>query len=141
MTFTLYPQLAADTIRLGDLPVCRVLLMNNRHFPWLVLAPRREGARELFDLGAADYAGVMEEVRHAAQQLAAITGAHKMNVAALGNIVPQLHIHVIARFIHDAAWPQPVWGTAAAPYPPEDIPHKLAAEIARRLTLVNITKM
>lgn len=139
MAFTLHPKLAADCIPLGDLPICRVLLMNNRHFPWLVLVPQREGARELFDLTEADYAGVMEEIRQATQALAEITRAHKMNVAALGNIVPQLHIHIIARFPQDAAWPQPVWGAASAPYP-DGVP-KLAADIAHRLKLVNITKL
>jgi diadenosine tetraphosphate (Ap4A) HIT family hydrolase len=116
--FAIHPQLASDSIPIGDLPVCRVLLMNNRHFPWLILVPRREGLRELFDLQPEDYKAVMGEVRHSAERFARLTSAHKMNVAALGNMVPQLHIHIIARKTDDASWPQPVWnaGVKAEPY-------------------------
>lgn len=135
--FALHPQLTADTIPVGDLPVCRVLLMNNRHFPWLVLVPRREGLRELFDLKPDDYHSVMAEVRDTTKQFAALTAAHKMNVAALGNLVPQLHIHIIARRLDDAAWPQPVWSTTAEPYPADNVP-PLVESIKQRL---NITKM
>lgn len=122
-SFSLHPKLSVDTIAIGDLPLCRVLLMNNAQFPWLVLVPRREGLRELFDLSAVDYPQVMNEVRDTARQFAALTGAHKMNVAALGNQVPQLHIHIIARFEGDAAWPQPVWNAAEKPasYTPENL--------------------
>lgn len=140
MTFALHPQLAADCIPVGDLPVCRVLLMNNRQFPWLVLVPRREGLRDIFELTPEDYAIVSEEIRQVAEKLATLTSAHKMNIAALGNLVPQLHIHVIARFTHDVAWPQPVWGAAVAPYPPDTV-GPLVAEIAHHLNLINITKM
>lgn len=117
MPFTLHPQLEKDTFPVGDLGVCRVLLMNDWRFPWLILVPRRKNARELFDLSAEDYAAVMAEVRDATQRFAALTKARKMNVAALGNMVPQLHIHIIARFENDAAWPAPVWNSGAAePY-------------------------
>lgn len=118
MTFTLHPQLAKDCIEIGDLPLCRVLLMNDRRFPWLILVPRRENLRELFNLAPDDYQTVMAEVRQVAEQFAKRQHAHKINVAALGNMVPQLHIHIIARFENDAAWPAPVWSakTAAAPY-------------------------
>ena len=123
MTFSLHPQLAKDNVHIGNLALCRVLLMNNRHFPWLILVPMRENLRELFDLTADDYAKTMEEIRHTAQRFAALTGAHKMNIAALGNMVPQLHIHLITRFTHDAAWPNPVWnaGVAPEPYDPEEL--------------------
>ena len=132
-TLTLHPQLAADTIHIKDLTLCRVLLMNNRHFPWLILVPMREGLRELFDLAEDDYHTSMSEVRQVSQQFAKLTNAHKMNVAALGNSVPQLHIHIIARYMHDAAWPQPVWNSAlkAEPY--------TASE--QVLWIENITKM
>lgn len=140
MTFTLHPQLAADTFPLGDLPVCRVLLMNNKNFPWVILVPRRDGACELFDLSEEDYAAVMQEIRETAQHLSQITNADKMNVAALGNMVPQLHIHIIARFKNDVAWPAPVWGAASMPYP-NNVPPQLAADIAHQLALDNITKM
>ena len=113
MSFSLHPQLAADTITICALKLCRVLLMNNILFPWLILVPMRDGLRELFDLTPEDYQAAMSEVRHVSQVFARITNADKMNVAALGNMVPQLHIHIIARFMNDAAWPQPVWGHAA----------------------------
>jgi diadenosine tetraphosphate (Ap4A) HIT family hydrolase len=109
MPFTLHPQLDEDTLTAGDLPLCRVLLMNNATFPWIILVPRCENARELFDLESADYATTMDEVRFAAKGFSLLTSAHKMNIAALGNKVPQLHIHIIARFEDDAAWPHPVW--------------------------------
>lgn len=113
--FTLHPQLAADTLPVGDLPLCRLLLMNNTNFPWLILVPKRANLRELFDLDANEYDELMQEIRMVAEKFSAHTQAHKMNIAALGNIVPQLHIHIIARFENDAAWPNPVWGYKSAP--------------------------
>ncbi len=119
--FTLHPQLVKDTVPVEDLSICRVLLMNNRHFPWLVLVPMRDGLRELFDLQPDDYRAVMEEVRTTSELLAVLTQAYKMNVAALGNAVPQLHIHIIARFPRDIGWPNPVWGSAAEPYAEQEL--------------------
>ncbi len=121
MTFTLHPQLAADTLHIADLAACRVLLMNNSNFPWLILVPMRENLREIFDLGADDYRLVMDEVKNIAEKFAAFTKADKINVAALGNMVPQLHIHIIARYANDAAWPNPVWnsGVTGKPYDPQ----------------------
>ncbi len=113
MTFTLHPTLAADTIPICDLPLCRLLLMNNANFPWLIMVPRRDGLRELFDLTPADYTVAMQEIRHVCEKFAAYSKAHKLNIAALGNIVPQLHIHIIARFPTDPAWPNPVWNSPA----------------------------
>jgi len=130
VSFALHPQLAADTAHIADLPLCRVLLMNNRHFPWLVLVPMRDNARELFDLSPADYAAVTDEIRHVAQAFSKLTGAYKINVAALGNMVPQLHIHIIARFPHDNAWPKPVWNTGIAPEP---YPVDMLAEIIEKI--------
>jgi diadenosine tetraphosphate (Ap4A) HIT family hydrolase len=120
--FTLHPQLAADCLPVGDFALCRVLLMNNRNFPWLVLVPKREGLRELFDLSSEDYAQTMTEIRRIAETFRVLTNADKMNIAALGNIVPQLHIHVIARYENDDAWPNPVWnsGVAASAYSAEE---------------------
>ncbi|MDX2073969.1 MAG: HIT family protein [Alphaproteobacteria bacterium] len=114
--FSLHPQLEADTQPLGDLPHCRVLLMNHADFPWLILVPRGEAVaqnyyRELFDLPPEKYAQAMEEVRMVAGKFKAHTQADKMNIAALGNQVPQLHIHIIARFTQDKAWPNPVWNS------------------------------
>lgn len=110
--FELHPTLAADTIELARWPLCRVLLMNDSTYPWLILVPQRPSISEVHELDPADRAALVEEITAASERLAAATEAHKINVAALGNVVPQLHIHVIARFRHDAAWPRPVWGVA-----------------------------
>jgi len=126
--FELHPQLAADTIELARWPLCRVLLMNDRTYPWLILVPQLPGLREIFDLDANDRGRLMEETAHAARLLAELTQADKTNVAALGNMVPQLHIHVIARFATDPAWPGPVWGKVPAEaYDPVSLNHTLAA--------------
>lgn len=115
--FTLHPQLAADTVEVGDLPICKVLL--NKQYsqhPWLILVPKRTGCRDITDVPPADYLPMMDEVRHAHDVLKSFVKADKMNIGALGNLVPQLHIHVIARHKTDPAWPAPVWGTPAQPY-------------------------
>jgi len=117
MSFALDERLARDTLVVGDLPLCRMLLMNDSRWPWLVLVPRREGAVELADLDGGDCALLIEETARAAAFLKAHTGALKINLGALGNIVRQLHLHVVARDPGDPAWPGPVWGHgAAAPY-------------------------
>ncbi|SDH13103.1 HIT domain-containing protein [Roseospirillum parvum] len=110
MDFDLHPRLTADTVLVTDWPLCQVRLMNDRTYPWLVLIPRLAEIRELWDLSAHDRGRLMEETSHAAQCLRDLTQADKMNVASLGNQVPQLHVHVIARFTNDPAWPNPVWG-------------------------------
>ncbi len=117
MPFTLHPQLANDCAHLCDLSVCRVLLMNDVRFPWLILVPMRDGMRELFDLSPQDYQTAMQEVRQISAAFASYTSATKMNIAALGNMVPQLHIHIIARFENDSAWPAPIWNSTIAPRP------------------------
>ena len=108
--FELHPTLAADTVEVARWPLCRVLLMNDANYPWLILVPQRESVTEVHQLAPADRAMLIEEITLASERLAATTGAHKMNVGALGNVVPQLHVHVIARFSSDAAWPRPIWG-------------------------------
>ena len=113
MGFSLHLQLAKDCTHVCDLGLCRVLLMENATFPWLILVPMRDGARELFDLSEGDYALATAEIRNCAEKFASLTNAYKMNVAALGNMVPQLHIHIIARYENDAAWPAPVWNNHA----------------------------
>ncbi|QJE73370.1 HIT domain-containing protein [Aerophototrophica crusticola] len=116
--FGLHPRLAADTIPVGELGLSRVLLMDNRLFPWLVLVPRRAGAVELHRLDPADRALLVEEMARAAGALEALFPCDKVNLGALGNLVPQLHVHVIARRHDDPAWPGPVWGSGhAEPYP------------------------
>lgn len=109
--FTLDPALVRDTVFVCGMPRCDVLLMDDARFPWLVLVPRLPGLVELSDLEASDLAAVMREVVLAGRTLKSVTGATKINTGALGNIVRQLHIHVVARRESDAAWPGPVWGS------------------------------
>ena len=112
--FQLHERLAADTAAVCDLALSTVLLMNDRAFPWLILVPRRSDARELTDLAAADRAVLMEEIAAGEAALQTLFHPDKLNIGALGNMVPQLHVHVVARFIYDRAWPGPVWGSGAA---------------------------
>jgi diadenosine tetraphosphate (Ap4A) HIT family hydrolase len=117
MSFALDERLAKDPLVIGDMRLSRVLLMNDARWPWLILVPRREGAVELTDLDANDRALLIEEAASAARFLKAHTGAPKINLGALGNLVRQLHLHVVARNSGDPAWPGPVWGHGAAtPY-------------------------
>lgn len=121
MSFELHERLAADTLLVTDLALCRVLLMNDRRFPWLILVPRRPGLRDFDDVAGPEKADFHAEIDLASAVLREAAGAEKMNVAALGNIVSQLHVHVIARFAGDAAWPAPVWGVGQAePYGPDE---------------------
>ena len=112
--WTLDPLLNRDTVAIGDLPLCRVLLNNDAHYPWLLLVPRRQDIVEIADLDFIEQAQLMGEISHASRVLKALTLCDKINVAALGNVVPQLHVHVIARSRGDVAWPRPVWGVAPA---------------------------
>ncbi|MDI6524550.1 HIT domain-containing protein [Pseudomonas otitidis] len=115
--FNLDPRLQQDCRVIGDYPLCRLLLMNDSQYPWFILVPRREEVSELFQLDAADQQQLWKEVVSLAEVLKDSFGADKMNVATLGNVVSQLHVHVIARRKSDAAWPTPVWGRAPAiPY-------------------------
>lgn len=135
--FELHPRLAADTVAVADWPLCRVLLMNDATYPWLILVPRRTAVVELHDMEAGDRALLVEEIAAASARLKAMTDADKINVAALGNVVPQLHVHVIARFTTDPAWPKPVWGAVPAqPYAPDELARRrseLAAALAPAL--------
>ncbi len=108
--FKLDPVLEADSHLIGRRSLCQIRLMDDKRFPWLVLVPERPGLSELHDVAHEDQAQLLEEIGAASRALAAATSAHKMNVAALGNQVPQLHIHLIARFKSDPAWPSPIWG-------------------------------
>lgn len=125
--FALHTQLAKDCVLLGDLPLSRVLLMNDANYPWLVLVPRREEIVELFQLPRIDQQQLLDEITQVSAALAGHFRADKMNVAALGNIVPQLHIHIIVRFCEDAAWPRPVWGAnPARPYSDDALRDRIA---------------
>lgn len=112
--FSLDSRLQQDTLVLGDFPLCRLLLSLDANYPWFILVPRQEGASEVFDLDAEQQQQLWQETSLLAEHLKASLGADKMNVATLGNVVSQLHMHVIARFKSDVAWPAPVWGKVAA---------------------------
>jgi diadenosine tetraphosphate (Ap4A) HIT family hydrolase len=125
--WSLHPQLHADTALVCDLALSRVLAMNDSSFPWLILVPRRAGVSEIFDLGT-EQTTLLSEVSQVSRALKDVTQCDKLNVAAIGNVVPQLHIHVVARRKDDALWPKPVWG-AAPPraYEPAVLEHFTAA--------------
>jgi len=115
--FELDPRLAADTFLVGETPLCQLLLMNDARYPWLILVPRRGDITEPFELGEADQAQLWQESMRLGEAMKAHFAADKLNIAALGNQVAQLHVHHIARFHVDAAWPGPVWGVGSAvPY-------------------------
>lgn len=118
----LHPQLATDSHPLAQFALCELRLIDDSNYPWLVLVPRVPGAQELLDLRGAERHLLSDEIDQAGRVLRAVFRPRKLNVAALGNIVPQLHVHVIARFENDPAWPAPVWGRVAArPYTPEQL--------------------
>ena len=134
LEFELHPQLAADCIVLGDFPLCRLLLINDANYPWFILVPRRAGATEIYHLSEEERCQMIHESSFLAENLADIFAAKKMNVASLGNMVPQLHLHHIVRQEDDAAWPGPVWGKVPAkPYTDEQI-HEIRHKVEVLLT-------
>ncbi|MFL6587368.1 MAG: HIT domain-containing protein [Luteimonas sp.] len=124
--FALHPQLADDTHPLATLTLCELRLMDDANYPWLVLVPRIAGAREMIDLDADQRRQLTDEIDIAARLLRDAFRPYKLNIAALGNMVEQLHVHVIGREQHDPAWPAPVWGRVAArPYTPEQLVERI----------------
>lgn len=124
--FELHPQLASDCALVGDFALSRVLLMNDSRYPWLILVPRRAGLCELHELREDERMLFWRESMLLGRALMSHYGGHKLNVAALGNMVAQLHIHHIVRHTHDAAWPRPVWGVhPALPYAPDILQQQL----------------
>ena len=122
MTFSLHPRLVDDTHPITDWPVATVRLMDDARFPWLILVPQIGGLSGLHEMAASDRAAFVEEITAASRALERLFQPERINVAALGNMVPQLHVHVIARLTGDAAWPGPVWGVGtAAPYGPDTL--------------------
>jgi len=140
LNFVLHPRLAADTLPIGDLPLCRVLLLNDRRFAWLVLVPRRANAVEIHELEPKDRAALIEEVAAAGAALKKFSGAEKINIGALGNIVSQLHVHVVARSNADPAWPGPVWGFGAAVAYETATAQNLVAKLAQELGVAAIAE-
>lgn len=133
----IHNQLRSDCIVLGRLQLCHLLLMNDAQYPWLILVPDREGITEIFQLSVEDQQQLIMESSFIGQQMMALFGGDKLNVAALGNVVPQLHIHHIVRYRNDAAWPAPVWGKQAPqPYTETD-----RAEVIRKIRLALGTRI
>ncbi len=119
--FELHPQLAADSYPIAAWPLCEVRLIKDANYPWLILVPQKAGLRDFDELSPAEMSVAGSEISAASRALRTLYQPDKLNVAALGNQVPQLHIHVIARFQSDAAWPKPVWGVVPArPYEGEE---------------------
>ncbi|MCL6416310.1 HIT domain-containing protein [Aestuariirhabdus sp. Z084] len=115
--YVLDPQLDKDTINIGDFPLCTLLLMNDSNYPWFILVPRRAGVQEIFQLSEEDQRQLLWESCYVSEKLKDLYSADKMNVAALGNMVRQLHLHQVVRYETDVAWPKPVWGAVKAkPY-------------------------
>ncbi len=122
LEFELDSRLAEDTISLGQFPLCQLLLMNDANYPWFILVPRRAGVTEIYHLSAAEQQQLIRESSFLSETLADLFQARKMNVAALGNMVPQLHLHHIVRQENDPAWPGPVWGRVpCVPYTDEQL--------------------
>lgn len=111
MNFTLDPRLENDSVFVADWPLCQIRLSRNAAFPWLILIPRREDIVEIIDLSHADQTQLWQEIRKASTIMKKLYSPKKLNVANLGNIVAQLHVHVVARFEQDGAWPGPIWGS------------------------------
>jgi diadenosine tetraphosphate (Ap4A) HIT family hydrolase len=132
-SFQLHAQLAADTTPVADWAISRVLLMNDARYPWLILVPRRVGLTEIHELKHAERMVLIEEINRASLGLKTLTNAVKINVGALGNLVPQLHIHVVARKPGDAAWPGPVWGHGKAAAYEQGVKDALLEKLRDRL--------
>ncbi len=126
--FELNERLRSDTIRIGRLELSIVLLMNDRSLPWLILVPEREGIKEIVELSATERSLLMEEMALVSEAIRNLYNPDKINIGALGNLVPQLHVHVMGRFTHDRAWPGPIWGTGPVePYREDDLNKVVAA--------------
>ena len=131
--FILHSKLAADNFEVLSLEVSQLLLMNDARYPWLILVPQVSGMRDLHNLSTKQYQAVTQEIVQVSEVLESLAQAHKMNVGALGNMVPQLHIHIIARQTNDAAWPAPVWGVGEAQPYSQDAAKTLIQQLASKL--------
>jgi diadenosine tetraphosphate (Ap4A) HIT family hydrolase len=130
--FELHPQLAADSRVVGDTALCRLLLSNDASYPWFILVPRRAAIREIFELAESDQRQLLRESSLLGRAMMRTFSGDKLNVAALGNVVPQLHLHHIVRLTTDRAWPAPVWGRfPPEPYTPQQRDARIAALTAQ----------
>lgn len=127
MTFQLHPRLEQDCIAIGRFELCRLLMMNDSQYPWFILVPERADLQEIYQLSTADRQLLIEESSYLAENLAVLFNADKMNIAAIGNMVPQLHVHHVVRYQIDKAWPAPIWGKFdTVPYTEQQIAENLA---------------
>jgi diadenosine tetraphosphate (Ap4A) HIT family hydrolase len=134
-TWSLHARLAHDTAPVVDLPLSRVLAFDDANYPWVVLVPRQAGISEIIDLDAAQRTQLMAEIAQVCTALKELTRCDKLNVGAIGNVVPQLHVHVVARRRDDAAWPKPVWGAVPArPYPAGEL-QRFVSAVQRALAI------
>lgn len=134
--FCVHPQLQQDSFAVGSFELCELRLINDSQYPWCILVPQRPDVREIYQLNSADQQQLQIESCYLAEQLAALYNADKMNIAAIGNVVPQLHVHHIVRYTHDKAWPVPVWGKfTAIPY----TDGQKTEQVARLQTLGSVT--
>ncbi len=141
MTFTLNPQLESDTLFIDELPISRLLLMNDNRIPWFILVPRKPNITEIYQLDAKDQIQLFHEISSISKWAQNFFQADKINMAALGNVIPQLHIHIIARYKQDFAWPKPVWGIGARKeYPAvviEDFIKKINISLSQTLSNID----
>lgn len=137
MQFTLHPRLAADTTIIGNLPLCQVLLSKEALGPWLILVPRKADLREIHHLPETEQLQLIKESSAVAAVLEKDYQADKINVGALGNLVPQLHVHHIARFKDDVAWPGPVWGNTDGTQRDDALQQALTEELRAELSHID----
>lgn len=131
--FTLHPRLQADTETLGNFPLCQLLLMKDANFPWCILVPRLAGVTEIFQLSSEDQQQLMRESCLLGEALMQAFNGDKLNIGAIGNLVPQLHVHHIVRYRTDAAWPAPVWGKIPAIAYTDEAKQRVIGQISVRL--------
>ena len=135
--FQLHPRLKEDCIAVGRFDLCQLLMMNDSQYPWFILVPEKAGLTEIYQLGKAERQILTEESSYLAENLAALYQADKMNIAAIGNLVPQLHIHHVVRYQTDKAWPAPIWGKfTAVPYTQQHMTDTLA-QVKQQLKLLS----
>ncbi len=135
MNWSLHPKLSELTTQVGDLALSRVLLENDSNYPWLILVPRMPGVSEIIDLDPNEQVQLLGEIDAASRALKAVATFDKLNVAALGNMVKQLHVHVIGRSTTDATWPKPVWGLAPPVHYEPAAREKLLTALRRELKM------
>jgi len=136
--FQLHAKLNQDCINLGRFDLCQLLMMNDNQYPWFILVPQIDNIKEIYQLTNTDRLTLCEESNYLAENLATLYNADKMNIAAIGNLVPQLHIHHVVRYQNDIAWPAPIWGKfTAIPYAPEQITDTINRVKKQLMTLKN----